>query len=92
MQKVELLKKATNFGIREGLGAMPLMEIHPIRVAIGKKIGEGAMEKDEQGNPDEGTYTSTQLLLKQQQQHQINLHLLQQHKLLFSHHQLLQFL
>lgn len=61
MQKVELLKKATDFGIREGLGAMPLVEIHLIKVSIGKMTREGTMEKDEQVKVDEGMSTSTQL-------------------------------
>ncbi|XP_057839583.2 uncharacterized protein LOC131049520 [Cryptomeria japonica] len=60
MKKDKLLNKATNFGIREGLGAIPQAEIQPIRVAIGKMLGEGVMEKYEKGKANEGTSTSTQ--------------------------------
>ncbi|XP_059076873.1 uncharacterized protein LOC131876104 [Cryptomeria japonica] len=59
MRKVELLKNDTNFGIREGLGVVPLEEVHPARVAIGKVPGEGTKDKYEKGKDDGGTSTST---------------------------------
>lgn len=55
MSKAEILKKAADFGIREGLGAMPLVEVLPVRAAIGQKPGEGIQEEDEQEKTDENT-------------------------------------
>lgn len=47
MRTAKILKKATDFGVREGLGGVPLAEVHPIRTKIGKMPGEGTQEEDE---------------------------------------------
>lgn len=49
MRRFELLKKATDFGVREGLGVMPLIEVLPVRMIIGQMLGEGTQEEYEQG-------------------------------------------
>lgn len=54
MRKFELLKKAANFGVREGLGVMPLAEVLLIQKTIGQTPREGTREEDEKGKEDEG--------------------------------------
>lgn len=55
MRKAKILKKAADFRVREGLGAVLLAEVHLIRTTIGQILGEGTQEKDEQGKSDEST-------------------------------------
>lgn len=57
MRKFELLKKAAHFGVREGLGAMPLAEVLPLRTTIGQTTREGTQEEEEQGKIDESSLT-----------------------------------
>lgn len=57
MRRFELLKKATDYGVREGLGVVPLVEVHPVRTTMGKTLGKGTQEEDEQGKSYESTQT-----------------------------------
>lgn len=55
MRKFELLKKAIDFGVREGLGVLPLAEVLPVRMEIGQTLREGTQEEEEKGKMDEST-------------------------------------
>lgn len=55
MRRSKLLKKAVDFGVKEGLPrVVPLTEIYPVRTTIGQMPGEGTQKEDEQGKVDEG--------------------------------------
>lgn len=47
MREFELLKKATDLRVINGLGAVPLAKVLPPRIAIGQATGEGTQEKEE---------------------------------------------
>lgn len=57
MQNSELLKKAADLGVTDGLGVVPLEEVLPIKTAIGQTPGEGAHEEEEEEKTDEGAPT-----------------------------------
>lgn len=57
MRKYELSKKAAEFGVTEGLGVVLLAKVLPVRTTIGKNLGEGAQEEEEQGKINEVTST-----------------------------------
>lgn len=47
MRESELLKKAIDLGMTDGLGAVPLAKVLPPRTAIGSTEGEGTQEQEE---------------------------------------------
>lgn len=44
MRKYELLKKAVDFRVREGLVDVPLVEVLPVRRTLRQTSGEGAQD------------------------------------------------
>lgn len=62
MRKAKILKKVVDFGVREGLGVVPLAEVHLVRTAIAQVPGEGTKEKDDQEKINKETSTYSQPL------------------------------
>lgn len=48
MKESELLKKAVDFGVTNGLGVVPLAKVLPPMTSIGKTVREGSQEKEEE--------------------------------------------
>lgn len=48
MKESELLKKAVDLGVTDGLGVVPLAKVLPPRTAIGQTTGEGTQEQEEE--------------------------------------------
>ncbi|XP_059070820.1 uncharacterized protein LOC131860423 [Cryptomeria japonica] len=70
MRKSELVKKAADLGVIDGLGVVPLAKVLPARTTIGKTLGEGSQEEEEQREMDEDASTQSPATVAAQEEEQ----------------------